>query len=252
MIIHLQHKSGRIQRVTHEILGLGSIRQHAGAYREIRVLVVISVEAILLVIILSRKQLDVERITDAGSLILVTRTFLHVHGNAHNNLAGKHILCTLVSRKQCTACYGSTIGYDAFQRSQKLQTSHLVCHSRSDKRIIAAHHVEADVDDLGKLADLSRGNDIHQIFEGKIACIHDLDIAKLGISGLPLIMIKCRSRVLSLGILPAYTVRRPIQLHVQHTGLNHVPLADHLISEPSQSGTKQHRKTKDQRHQACK
>ena len=250
MIIDLQHKAGRIQRVANEILGL-SRTYHGGACGEIGILIVIRIKAIALVVILRGKQTDIKGISDVGALIIIARILLHMHGDAHDDLARKHAVRSLVCREQRTVDYGDLIVHHVLQGAQKRQAADLILRSGCNKGIVAADHVASDVDHLGKLAHLTRGNDIHQILEGKAARIHDLDIADLGIAGLPFVVIKGRGRRIAFGILPVNTVLGPIHFNVQHACLDHVAKACDLIAEPGKGGTKQHGKTKDQCHKTC-
>ena len=199
-------------------------------------LVVVRAEGVAFVCHLRCDQLNGEGVADGQILILVACVFAHLKREGNDSL----IACLLE-----LAHYGESAGDHVCQRT----------NAGFDGKIGAVAELlsgikEIYVDRFRQDAYLAKRNDAKNVSEGKVALVYDLDMANLGITGLPLVVVE---DLLVVGIFLIFHVfplagksLSPIHSNIKFTGLDDIVYAGDRVGKPRVRGSQKHGKAKKQ------
>ena len=167
-------------------------------FGEFCTVIVVVTEGILLIIVLSSIKTKREAaLARRKTHIIVSDVGSHLESDRNDYLTRIEALSALSVRKKDAVCRDLAL----YRIAKSTNGAHIV-ELRSATDISGGSFNKVHVDNVGKLAYLTVSNNAERVLERKAAGIYDLNVAHLGVTGLPLIVIENRLSAFILCIDP--------------------------------------------------
>ena len=163
-----------------------------------------------------------------------------MQGYADHDLAAVVLYAAFRRREEHAGCDRAVRGDECIECAYVREATVLILCGGCNEEGVICHNVVSNVDNLCELAYLSVRIKEHLIIEREAALVRYLDVADLGITGLPIFVKEDRAGRVILCVLPIYVVFGPVHTDIEITTLNDVTAAGNRVCEPCVGGAEKH------------